>query len=154
MPEEVAAATTAPVQTETTTATTDKKSKARVARGPKKEYRSVPRGRAYIQASYNNTIVTFTDMQGNAIAWSSAGKCGFRGPKKSTAYAAGIVVRDAAEKTRPYGLQEVEVFIKGIGSGREAAVRALNIQGLQVSSIQDITPIPHNGCRPPKVRRV
>ncbi len=134
--------------------TTDEKSKAKVVRGPQKEYRSVPSGCAYIQASYNNTIVTFTDPKGNVLSWSSAGKCGFRGPKKSTAYAAGIVVRDAAQRIRPYGLQEVDVMIKGIGSGREAAVRALNAQGLIVVSIHDMTPIPHNGCRPPKVRRV
>lgn len=135
-------------------ATADEKSKPKAVRGPKKEYRSVPQGRAYIQASYNNTIVTFTDAQGNVLSWSSAGKCGFRGPKKSTAYAAGIVVRDAVQRIRPYGLQEVDVSIKGIGSGREAAVRALNAQGLIVVSIHDMTPIPHNGCRPPKVRRV
>lgn len=135
-------------------ATTDEKSKPKVVRSPKKEYRSVPQGRAYIQASYNNTIVTFTDPKGDVLSWSSAGKCGFKGPKKSTAYAAGIVVRDAAQRIRPYGLQEVEVSVKGIGSGREAAVRALNAQGIIVLSIKDMTPIPHGGCRPPKVRRV
>ncbi len=134
--------------------TSTEQPQTKVARGPKKEYRSVPKGRVYVHASYNNTMVTFTDMQGNALGWSSAGKCGFKGPKKSTAYAAGIVVRDALGKVRPHGLQEVDVYIKGIGSGREAAVRALNVQGLQVMVIKDMTPIPHGGCRPPKVRRV
>ena len=136
--------------------TADDKSnpQTKVVRGPKKEYRSVPTGRAYVHASYNNTIVTLTDQKGDVLAWSSSGKCGFKGPKKATAYAAGIVVRDVAQKVKPYGLQEVDVYIKGIGSGREAAVRALNTQTLQVLSIKDMTPIPHGGCRPPKVRRV
>ena len=136
------------------TEATDGKPAGKVVRGPKKEYRSVPKGRAYIQASYNNTIITLTDERGDVLSWSSAGKCGFKGPKKSTAYAAGVVVRDAVQRARLYGLQEVDVIIKGIGSGREAAVRAFNAQALQVMSIRDLTPIPHNGCRPPKVRRV
>lgn len=134
--------------------TADEKSKPQIARGPKKEYRSVPKGRAYVQASYNNTIITLTDERGDVLSWSSSGKCGFKGPKKSTAYAAGVVVRDAVQRARLYGLTEVDVIIKGIGSGREAAVRAFNTQGLQIASIRDFTPIPHNGCRPPKVRRV
>lgn len=116
--------------------------------------KQIPRGRVYIQATYNNTIVTITDFVGNVLSWSSAGKLGFRGPKKATPYAAGVIVKDAAEKVRDYGLKEVQVFVKGVGMGREAAVRSLYANGLNVLSIKDITPIPHNGCRPPKVRRV
>jgi small subunit ribosomal protein S11 len=128
--------------------------KVKKIRGRKKAYRHVTKGRAYIQSSYNNTILSFTDEQGNVIAFSSSGRCGFKGPKKATAYAAGIVVKDAAEKVAPYGLKEVDVYVKGIGSGRDAAVRSLNIQGIQINSIQDVTPIPHNGCRRPKRRRI
>lgn len=120
----------------------------------KKIVRHVPIGRAYVQATYNNTIVTLADTNGNVLSWSSAGLCGFKGPKKSTPYAAGLVVKNAAEKAADYGLQEVNVFVKGVGSGREAAVRALNANGLNVLSIKDMTPIPHNGCRAPKPRRV
>jgi len=119
-----------------------------------KTIKQIPRGRAYIQATYNNTIVTFTDLQGNVLAWSAAGKCGFRGPKKSTPYAAGVIVKDAVEKVKKYGLKEVYVFVKGIGAGRTAAVSALRANNLELLSIKDITPVPHNGCRPPKVRRV
>lgn len=125
-----------------------------VAPKKKKKKGYVTRGRAYIQATYNNTIVTFTDSHGNALAQSSAGRCGFRGPKKSTPYAASVIVRDAAERVREYGLKDVDVFITGIGSGREGAVRALNAQGFNMLSILDKTPIPHNGCRPKKIRRV
>lgn len=120
----------------------------------KKVVRHVPVGRAYIQATYNNTIVSLTDQNGNVLGWSSAGLCGFKGAKKSTPYAAGVVVKDAAVKVQDYGLQEVNVLVKGVGSGREAAVRALNANGFNVLSIKDMTPIPHNGCRPPKPRRV
>ena len=120
----------------------------------KKKRRQVTRGRAYVQATYNNTIVTLTDQNGNAIAWSSAGNNSFKGPKKPTPYAAGIIVKKAVDQAKDYGLREVDVFIKGVGSGREAAVRALHAQGLEVLSIKDQTPIPHNGCRPKKVRRV
>jgi len=120
----------------------------------KKNIRAVSHGLAHIFASYNNTIVTFTDLQGNVLAWSSAGTNGFKGPKKSTPYAAGVIIRDAVAKVEPYGLKEVNVFVKGVGAGREAAVRALNVCGVQILSIKDITPIPHNGCRPPKPRRV
>ncbi|MBI4262491.1 30S ribosomal protein S11 [Candidatus Uhrbacteria bacterium] len=119
-----------------------------------KNVRQIARGCAYIQATYNNTMIVFTDPQGNVIASASSGQCGFKGPKKSTAYAAGVVVRRAAERSQPYGLKEIEVFVKGVGSGREAAVRALNAQGLVVIGIHDTTPIPHNGCRAPKIRRV
>ncbi len=120
----------------------------------KKIKRQVTSGRAYIKATYNNTVITFTDQTGNALAQSSAGNCGFKGPKKSTPYAAGIIVAKAAEKIRPYNLKEVNVFVRGVGGGREAAIRALNVNGINVLSIKDITPIPHNGCRPKKPRRV
>ena len=124
------------------------------AKKRKRTIRQVSHGRAYIQATYNNTIVTLTDLNGNVLTWASSGQSGFKGPKKSTPYAAGIVVKSAAEKSRPYGLQDVNVFVKGIGSGRDAAIRALNANGLNVLSINDITPIPHNGCRKRKTRRV
>lgn len=120
----------------------------------RKRIRQISHGRAYIQATYNNTIVTLTDLNGNVLSWSSAGQNGFKGPKKATPYAAGVIVKDAAEKVRAYGLKDVNVFVKGIGSGRDAAVRALNANGLNVISIKDVTPIPHNGCRKRKPRRV
>jgi len=131
---------------------TAEKAKPRAKKG--KAVKQISRGRAYIQATYNNTIVTLTDFTGNVIGWSSAGKLGFRGPKKATPYAASIIVKDAVDKVKNYGLQEVQVFVKGVGAGREAAVRALYTNGLNILAIKDITPIPHNGCRPPKVRRV
>lgn len=114
----------------------------------------VASGKAFVHATYNNTIVTLTDMNGNVLAWSSAGVVGFKGPKKSTPYAAGMIVRDAVEKVEPTGLKEVACFVSGIGSGREAAVRALHANGIAVTGIKDVTPIPHNGCRPPKPRRI
>ncbi|MBI2483039.1 30S ribosomal protein S11 [Candidatus Uhrbacteria bacterium] len=114
----------------------------------------VPRGRACVSATYNNTIVTITDPKGDVLAWSSAGSCGFRGPKKATPYAASIVVREVLRKLEGVGLKEVSVFVRGVGSGRESAVRALHANGLHVASIKDVTPIPHNGCRPPKPRRI
>lgn len=120
----------------------------------KKKKRQVTKGRAYIKASYNNTLITLTDQTGNVLAWSTAGHNSFRGPKKPTPYAAGIIVRRAAEKAKEYGLREVEVFVKGVGQGREAAIRALHANNIEVTSIKDLTPIPHNGCRPKKVRRV
>lgn len=116
--------------------------------------RQVAQGRVYVKSTYNNTIVTFTDQNGNVLAWSSAGQCGFKGPKKATPYAATIIVKDAFEKAKKHGLKEVAVFVKGIGGGREAAIRALNANGLNVAGIKDVTPIPHNGCRPKKPRRV
>jgi small subunit ribosomal protein S11 len=125
------------------------------SRGRKRsEARQIRFGFAHVQATYNNTIITLTDMQGNVLGWSSAGRMGFRGPKKSTPYAAGVIVRDAVERVKPHGLAEVNVFVRGVGSGREAAIRALHANGLQVLSIRDVTPIPHNGCRPPRPRRV
>ena len=125
-----------------------------VQRKKKKVARSIPHGKAHIQATYNNTIITLTDLEGNVIAWSSAGSNGFSGPKKATPYAAGVIVRDAVTKAEPYGLKEVHVLVKGIGAGRESAIRALNTCGLNVLSVKDITPIPHNGCRARKKRRV
>ena len=126
----------------------------KIVKRKKKEKKVITNGRAYIQATYNNTIVTLTDQQGNVLSWSSAGLNGFKGPKKATPYAAGKIVKDAVEKVKDYGLKTVGVFVKGVGSGREAAVRALYTNGLIVSFIKDITPIPHNGCRAKKVRRV
>ncbi|MDP2586561.1 MAG: 30S ribosomal protein S11 [Candidatus Komeilibacteria bacterium] len=120
----------------------------------KKAKLTLKRGQAHIQATYNNTIITITDQNGNAVAASSAGACGFKGPKKSTPYAAGIIVRTLMDRLKESGLQQVDVFVKGVGSGREGAVRALHANGLEVISIKDLTPIPHNGCRAPKPRRV
>ena len=144
-----------PEEKKTTEKNVEKTEAAPKAKAKKKRVvRHVPSGRAYVQATYNNTIVTLTDPNGNVLSWSSSGLCGFKGPKKATPYAAGLVVKDAAEKAVDYGLQEVNVLVKGVGSGREAAVRALNANGLNVLSIKDMTPIPHNGCRAPKPRRV
>ena len=119
-----------------------------------KNKRIVKRGQVHILATYNNTIVTLSDQNGNVIAYSSAGQCGFRGPKKATPYAAGIIVKNAIEKAKDFGLHEVSVFVKGVGSGRDSAVRSLHAGGLNILSIKDVTPIPHNGCRPKKPRRV
>lgn len=121
----------------------------------KKEERRVKAGKAYVKATYNNTIVTLTDMKGDVISWASAGMAGFKGPKKSTPYAAQIITRIACHKAKEeFGLEEVDVFVRGVGTGRESAVRALNANGLNITFIKDITPIPHNGCRPKKPRRV
>lgn len=126
----------------------------KVKKAKKKSLRSVSHGKAFIQATFNNTIVSVTDQNGDVLGWSSAGKAGFKGPKKSTPYAAGVVVKEVAEAIKAFGVKEVNVFVKGIGGGREGAIRALNSNGIQVLSVKDITPIPHNGCRPPKRRRV
>ncbi|MCE9599896.1 MAG: 30S ribosomal protein S11 [Spirochaetia bacterium] len=120
----------------------------------KKDKRNVPRGKAIIQASFNNTIISFTDLQGNVLAWSSAGHMSFKGSRKSTPYAAQLAARNASEKAKEQGVREVEVFVKGPGIGRESAIRAISIEGIHVRSIKDITPLPHNGCRPRKRRRV
>ncbi|KKR04434.1 MAG: 30S ribosomal protein S11 [Parcubacteria group bacterium GW2011_GWC2_39_14] len=129
--------------------------KKKVVKGRKKKtIKMVTLGNAYITATYNNTIITLTDQTGNALSWSSAGINGFKGPKKATPYAASIIVRDAVEKAKVYGLKDVNVFVKGVGMGRESAVRALNANGLNVLAIKDTTPIPHNGCRRRKARRV
>ncbi len=120
----------------------------------KRVRKNVERGQAHIQASFNNTIVTLTDSQGNALSWASAGGPGFRGSRKSTPYAAQMAAETATRAALNYGLKYVDVFVKGPGSGREAAIRALAATGLEVVSITDVTPVPHNGCRPPKRRRV
>jgi len=131
-----------------------KSKKGKVRKKKKKEAKRVSIGKAFIKSTYNNTIVTLTDLNGNVISWASAGIAGFKGPKKATPYAAQIITRIAVEKAKEMGLSEVSVFVKGIGTGRESAVRALNANGIMVSSIKDITPIPHNGCRKRKPRRV
>ncbi|OQY35372.1 MAG: 30S ribosomal protein S11 [Spirochaetaceae bacterium 4572_59] len=120
----------------------------------RKEKKSIYEGNVYIQATFNNTIVTITDLKGNAISWSSAGSLGFKGAKKSTPYAAQTTAETAANRALDFGLKEVNVFVKGPGVGRESAIRSLGGLGLKVRSIKDITPIPHNGCRPKKSRRV
>ncbi len=126
----------------------------RPQRGRRRERKNVPRGQAYIQATFNNIIVTVTDPQGNVVSWSSAGMHGFRGSRKSTPYAAQVTAENAARKAMDNGMRQVEVFVKGPGSGRESAIRSLQSAGLTVLAITDVTPIPHNGCRPPKRRRV
>ena len=120
----------------------------------RREKKNIERGAAHIQSTFNNTIVTITDVQGNALSWASAGGLGFRGSKKSTPFAAQTAAETAAKAAMEHGLKTVEVYVKGPGSGRESAIRALQTAGLEVTMIKDITPIPHNGCRPPKKRRV
>ena len=120
----------------------------------KRERKNIDRGQAHIQSTFNNTIVTITDVQGNAISWSSTGGLGFRGSRKSTPFAAQMAAETAAKAAMEHGMKSVEVFVKGPGAGREAAIRALQSAGLEVNMIKDVTPIPHNGCRPPKRRRV
>ena len=120
----------------------------------RRDRKNIDKGMAHIHSSFNNTIVTITDAEGNALSWASAGGLGFRGSRKSTPYAAQMAAETAAKAAMEHGLKSVEVFVKGPGSGREAAIRALQTAGLEISSIKDVTPIPHNGCRPPKRRRV
>ena len=120
----------------------------------RRERKNIERGAAHIRSSFNNTLVTITDLQGNALSWSSAGSLGFRGSKKSTPFAAQMAAETAARRAMEHGLKTVEVYVKGPGSGRESAIRALQTAGLDVNMIKDVTPIPHNGCRPPKRRRV
>ncbi len=120
----------------------------------KKEKRNIPIGKIFINATYNNTIVTITDEKGNVLCWSSAGHLEFKGSRKSTPYAAQLAAKNAVEKAREFGLREVEIFVKGPGLGRESAIKAIASEGLRVKLIKDITPIPHNGCRPRKKRRV
>lgn len=126
----------------------------RTAKGKRRATQQVPRGRAYVQASVNNTIISITDQNGNVLTWASAGHCGFKGPKKSTPYAAGKVAEKVAEKAEKYGVKELSVFVTGIGSGRDSAVRTLNAQGFVITSIKETTPVPHNGCRSRRPRRV
>ena len=120
----------------------------------RRDRKNIDKGQAHIHSSFNNTIVTITDVQGNVISWASAGELGFKGSRKSTPFAAGQVAETAAKAAMEHGLKSVEVFVKGPGAGREAAIRALQTAGLEISAIKDVTPIPHNGCRPPKRRRV
>lgn len=122
--------------------------------GGRRERKNVPYARAYVHATFNNTIITVTDQQGNTITWSSAGTVGFKGSRKSTPYAAQLAAQQVGKNAQDHGVREVDVFVKGPGPGREAAIRSLQGAGLTVRSITDVTPIPHNGCRPPKKRRV
>jgi small subunit ribosomal protein S11 len=126
----------------------------KVARPKRRERKNIEHGIAHIRSSFNNTIVTITDTKGNALSWASAGGLGFRGSRKSTPFAAQMAAETAAKAAMEHGLKQIEVFVKGPGSGREAAIRSLQAAGLEVNLIKDVTPIPHNGCRPPKRRRV
>jgi small subunit ribosomal protein S11 len=143
------------VKTKTETEVSDAKkiATANAARGKKIKYK-LSRGKGYIQATYNNTIVSVCDLKGNVIAWGSAGVLGFKGPKRATPYAATEIVKYILEKLKTTGLRELSLYVKGIGSGKEAAIRAFVTGGMTILSIKDVTPIPHNGPRPPKVRRV
>lgn len=123
-------------------------------RPKRKERKNIEHGQAHIRSTFNNTIVTISDVKGNVLSWASAGGLGFRGSRKSTPFAAQMAAETAAKAAMEHGLKQVEVFVKGPGSGREAAIRSLQASGLEVSSIKDCTPVPHNGCRPPKRRRV
>ena len=130
------------------------KAQKKAVRRKRKERKNVEKGQAHIQATFNNTLVTLTDMSGNALSWSSAGSLGFRGSRKSTPFAAQSAAEVATKAAMEHGLKTVEVNVKGPGAGREAAIRALAAAGLEVTAIRDVTPVPHNGCRPPKRRRV
>ncbi|MDO4594001.1 MAG: 30S ribosomal protein S11 [Tissierellia bacterium] len=131
-----------------------KRKSTKKARSRRKVKKKVERGQAHISSTFNNTMVSLTDMQGNVLSWASAGQLGFRGSRKSTPFAAQEAAEEAAKKAMEYGLKSVEVYVKGPGSGRESAIRSLQAAGLEVNMIKDVTPIPHNGCRPPKRRRV
>jgi small subunit ribosomal protein S11 len=122
--------------------------------GKKKEKKNINEGVVHIQSTFNNTIITITDLSGNVVAWSSAGTQGFKGSRKSTPFAAQVAAEDAVKKAKEHGMRRVQVYVKGPGSGRESALRSLQVAGLNISLIRDVTPIPHNGCRPPKRRRV
>ncbi len=130
------------------------KSKKKSKRRKKKNKKFLEKGQAYIRSTFNNTIVSITDMDGNVVAWSSAGKAGYKGSRKSTPFAAQIAAENVSEEAQEMGLKELQIFVKGPGSGRESAIRAIQSAGIEVTLIKDITPIPHNGCRPPKRRRV
>jgi small subunit ribosomal protein S11 len=131
-----------------------KPSAAQIARNKPKVRKNIATGIAHIQSTFNNTIITLTDTQGNALSWSSAGAVGFKGTKKGTPFAAQLAAEAAARRAQDHGLKRVEVLVKGPGAGRETAIRALSTVGIEVSLIRDVTPLPHNGCRPPKRRRV
>ncbi len=128
--------------------------KKKVTRTRRREKKNITVGQAHIQSTFNNTIVAVTDQQGNVIAWGSAGSQGFRGSRKSTPFAAQVTAENAARRAMEHGLKQIEIFVRGPGAGREAAIRSLQAAGLEVTAITDVTPIPHNGCRPPKRRRV
>ena len=128
--------------------------KKKATRVRRRERKQVPRGRAYVQSTFNNTIVTLTDPTGAVLSWGSAGGAGFKGSRKSTPYAAALSAEGAAKRAMEHGMRQVEVYVKGPGAGREQAIRSLQAAGLEVTAITDVTPIPHNGCRPPKRRRV
>jgi small subunit ribosomal protein S11 len=130
------------------------KAKKKTTRTRRRERKNVVVGQAHIQSTFNNTIISITDLQGNVVSWGSAGAQGFKGSRKSTPYAAQITAENAARRAMEHGMRQIEVFVRGPGSGREAAIRSLASAGLEVSAINDVTPIPHNGCRPPKRRRV
>jgi small subunit ribosomal protein S11 len=130
------------------------KQKKKTTRTRRRERKNVAVGQAHIQSTFNNTIISITDMQGNVIAWGSAGAQNFKGSRKSTPFAAQVTAENAARRAMEHGMRSIEVFVRGPGSGREAAIRSLQAAGLEVSAINDVTPIPHNGCRPPKRRRV
>lgn len=130
------------------------KAQKKTANKKRRERKNIERGAAHIRSSFNNTIVTITDSNGNALSWASAGELGYRGSRKSTPFAAQMAAETAAKAAMEHGLKYVEVFVKGPGQGREAAIRALTVAGLDITLIKDVTPIPHNGCRPPKRRRV
>ena len=130
------------------------KPKKKVTRVKRRERKNIEKGHAHIQSTFNNTIITLTDVHGNALSWASAGQLGFKGSRKSTPFAAQMAAETATKGAMEHGLRSVEVFVKGPGAGREAAIRALQAAGLDVTMIKDVTPIPHNGCRPPKRRRV
>jgi small subunit ribosomal protein S11 len=127
---------------------------AQKRKGTKKLKKNVPHGIAHVQTTFNNTIITITDPNGNVIAWASAGSCGFKGSRKGTPYAAQIAAETVAKRAAEMGMKQLDVFVKGPGSGRETAIRALQAAGLEINLIKDVTPVPHNGCRPPKRRRV
>ncbi len=130
------------------------KGKGAKSKGKKKAKKSIPTGIAHIQSTFNNTIVTVTDLNGNVVSWSTAGARGFKGSRKSTPFAAQLAAEDAARKAQDHGMKTVAIFVKGPGSGRESALRAFQNVGMRVTLIRDVTPVPHNGCRPPKRRRV
>jgi len=130
------------------------KNKKKKSRRRKKVKRNIEKGQAHIKSTFNNTIISITDTEGQVVAWSSAGKVGYKGSRKSTPFAAQLAAENVAEEAKDMGLKEIEIFVKGPGSGRESAIRTLQAAGLNVTLIKDITPIPHNGCRPPKRRRI
>jgi small subunit ribosomal protein S11 len=128
--------------------------KPAVKRAPKKEKKNIPQGRIYVNASFNNTLITVTDLEGNTVCWTTSGGSGFKGTRKGTPFAAQVAAKNASDKAMENGMREVDIYVQGPGSGRESAIRAIQATGMKIRSLRDITPIPHNGCRPPKRRRV